>query len=283
MTHAAHRSLLAALAVSVLALSASPCAAAPALTVSCVPNEPFPPPPPAQFDRTANEPKPAPPPAPAKLAAPPPVDSLALQRLADWADLCLYRAADRALTASATPVRAVFMGDSITEYWAIANPAFFTNGLVDRGIAGQTTPQMLVRFRQDVLGLHPRAVHLLGGTNDIMALGGPITLASIEDNIRSMVELAEEHGISVVLGAVPPMGPPLNTPQHQAAIKALNTWLRLYAHNELVEFVDYNGLLTDGHNALAPSLSIDQLHPNRRGFAAMQPLAAAALRRAFGD
>ena len=274
--------LLCALAGAAWTISATTAAASPALTASCVANEPFPRPPPAQFDRTANEAPPPrpPPPAPAKPAPPPPIDALALQKAFDWADLCLYRAADRKIVA---PVRAVFMGDSITEYWAVATPELFDRGLLNRGIAGQTTPQMLVRFRQDVIDLHPRAVHLLGGTNDIMGLGGPVTLASIEDNIKSMVELAEEHGIAVVIGSLPPMGPPLNTPQHQAAIKALNTWLRIYAHQELVGFADYNAVLTDRHNALSPALSMDPLHPNRHGFTAMQPLALAALRQALGD
>ena len=98
-------------------------------------------------------------------------------------------------------MRAVFLGDSITEYWRIADPALFSGGLVNRGIAGQTTPQILLRLRQDVIGLTPIAVVILAGTNDIMNLGGATTLAAIEGNISSMVELASAHGIAVVLAA----------------------------------------------------------------------------------
>jgi lysophospholipase L1-like esterase len=280
---AARRLLPGAVAALLYMFVAGVCAAAPS-TDTCIATETFPRPPEARFDQTANDPPPPPPPPAPANPTPSLGDKLqALQRAMDWADLCLYRAEDRKLSAAAAQVRAVFMGDSITEYWAVANPGLFTNGLVNRGIAGQTTPQMLIRFRQDVIDLHPRAVHILGGTNDIQGLGGPVTLGSIENNIRSMVELAEEHGIAVVLGAVPPMGKPLNTPQHQAAIKALNNWLRIYAHDELVEFADYNAVLKDKNNSLDPQLSIDALHPNRKGFAVMQPIAQAALRRAIGD
>jgi lysophospholipase L1-like esterase len=239
-----------------------------------------------EFDRTAMSPTPP--------ALSPAVQAQALENLSkaldsqarsDWPDLCRYRAADHALAASGAKVGVVMLGDSITEFWGIADPALFaaqTGGptLLNRGIAGQVTPQLLLRFRQDVIDLHPLAVHLLAGTNDIMGLGGAVTLAAIEGNISSMVELADAHGIAVVLGAVPPMGEPNNSPQHAAAITALNNWLRLYAQRHVVGFADYHAALVDRHGHLDPALSIDPLHPNRAGYERMRSVLLAALKRA---
>ncbi len=123
----------------------------------------------------------------------------------DWAQLCRYRSENAALHRATGP-RVVFMGDSITEFWKMAHPDFFGETYIDRGISGQTTAQMLVRFRQDVIALKPAVVHILGGTNDIAGNGGPTTLEAIRNNIVSMVDLATANDIRVVLGSVPPAG-----------------------------------------------------------------------------
>jgi lysophospholipase L1-like esterase len=195
----------------------------------------------------------------------------------DVADLCRYRAADAVLRAAGTKVRMVFMGDSITELWAQANPKLFAGAFIDRGISGQLTWQMLVRFRQDVIDLHPRVVHILGGTNDLVGLSGATTLAEIEGNIETMIELAQAHGIKVVVGAVPPMGPPLDTPDRKREVLALNAWLAETARREGLGFADYYAVLSDSTGALNTQLSIDSLHPNRFGFEEMEALMRFAL------
>ena len=195
----------------------------------------------------------------------------------DVAALCHYRAADAVLRASGKPVRMVFMGDSITEFWAQANPKLFAGGFVNRGIGGQLTWQMLVRFRQDVIDLHPRTVHILGGTNDLVGMAGGTTLAEIEGNIATMVELAHVHGIAVVLGAVPPMGPPWDAPARKAEVRALNAWLADTARNQGLGFADYYAVLSDSTGSLDTQLSIDSLHPNRWGFEEMESLMRFAL------
>jgi len=195
----------------------------------------------------------------------------------DVAALCHYRPADAELRAAGTPVRMVFIGDSITEFWPHANPKLFTGGFVNRGIGGQLTWQMLVRFRQDVIDLHPRTVHILGGTNDLVGMAGGTTLAEIEGNIATMVELAHVHGIAVVLGAVPPMGPPWDAPARKAEVRALNAWLADTARNQGLGFADYYAVLSDSTGSLDTQLSIDSLHPNRWGFEEMESLMRFAL------
>jgi lysophospholipase L1-like esterase len=195
----------------------------------------------------------------------------------DVAALCHYRADDAVLRAAGTKVRVVFMGDSITEFWAQANPKLFTGGFVNRGIGGQLTWQMLVRFRQDVIDLHPRVVHILGGTNDLVGLAGATTLAEVESNIKTMIELAQAHGIAVVLGALPPMGPPWDPPSRKAEVLALNAWLAETARHDGLGFADYYAVLSDSTGALNTQLSIDSLHPNRFGFEEMEALMRFAL------
>jgi lysophospholipase L1-like esterase len=195
----------------------------------------------------------------------------------DVAALCRYRAADAVLRAAGTKVRMVFIGDSITEFWAQANPKLFSGGFVNRGIGGQLTWQMLVRFRQDVIDLHPRVVHILGGTNDLVGLAGATTLAEVESNIKTMIELAQAHGIAVVLGAVPPMGPPWDPPDRKAEVLALNAWLAETARQDGLGFADYYAVLSDSTGALNTQLSIDSLHPNRWGFEEMEALMRFAL------
>jgi lysophospholipase L1-like esterase len=203
------------------------------------------------------------------------------ERLAtDWAQLCRYEADNRALVA---PVdgerRVVFMGDSITEFWKLADPALFSAGVIDRGISGQTTGQMLLRFRQDVVALRPVAVHLMAGTNDIAGNSGPTTVETVQANIQSMVEMAEAHGITVVLASVPPAADFSWRPGLKPAptIQKLNAWLRRYAADKGIRYVDYHAVLADGAQGLKKSLANDGVHPNRDGYALMKPLAESAI------
>ncbi len=203
----------------------------------------------------------------------------------DWAQLCRYRSDNAALRRAGTP-RVVFMGDSITELWKPAHPEFFGENLVNRGISGQTTAQMLVRFRQDVIALKPAVVHILGGTNDVAGNAGPITLEAIKNNITSMVDLATANEIRVVLASVPPAGhfpwrPSIQEPaQH---IVELNVWLRRFARERNLFYVDYHEPLADERDAMKQTFSNDGVHPNRDGYAVMEPLARRAIDQALGS
>ena len=201
----------------------------------------------------------------------------------DWAWIGRYRAENAALIASGVRPDVVFMGDSITEGWPSKAPAAFTAGLVGRGISGQTTPQMLVRFREDVIALHPRAVHLMAGTNDIAGNTGPMTPEETQANIASMTELAQANGIAVILGAVPPAAafpwrPGLETAQK---IKTLNAWLRAYATRVGATYADYTAVLDDGRGGMKLGLADDGVHPTAAGYAAMAPVTNAALAHAL--
>jgi lysophospholipase L1-like esterase len=192
----------------------------------------------------------------------------------DWSGLCHYRAANETASSTATPPRVVFMGDSITENWGLADPAFFESGTVNRGISGQTTPQMLVRFRQDVIALKPRAVHILAGTNDVAGNTGPNRPEDFENNIMSMAELARAHQIHVMLASIPPTArfnwrPQLNPVQQ---IRELNQWLRDYATRNGFDFIDYYSALVGPAGELKPELSNDGVHPNSRGYRIMRAL-----------
>jgi lysophospholipase L1-like esterase len=204
----------------------------------------------------------------------------------DWAYLCRYRAENAALRRTANPARVVFMGDSITELWKIAHPEFFAEGYVDRGIGSQTSAQMLVRFRQDVISLKPSVVHLMASTNDFAGNAGPTTLEAIKDNIISMVELALANDIRVVLASVPPAGtfpwrPSVIEPaQH---IVELNEWLRRFARDKGLVYVDYHEPLADERDAMKQTFSNDGVHPNRDGYSVMEPLARRAIDQALAQ
>jgi lysophospholipase L1-like esterase len=195
--------------------------------------------------------------------------------------VCRYLEENRSLP-SATDRRVVFVGDSITESWKPSIPSLFTGEVLDRGVSGQTTSQMLARFRTDVIDLHPAVVHIMGGMNDIP---GPSGTALTRSNIESMVELARAHGITVILGAVTPasffQGSPGKVPGPH--IVWLNRWLRDYARKNDLIYVDYHGPLLDGKLGIRDGLSNDGLHPNRLGFEIMTPLARAAIDRALGN
>lgn len=200
----------------------------------------------------------------------------------DFGQLCRYRAQNA--TARQQSVRVVFLGDSITDNWIGADPGFFTEGRVDRGISGQTTPQMLVRFREDVLALKPQAVHIMAGTNDIAGNTGASTMAIVQGNIRTMAELARAHGIKVILASIPPAAAFPWSPDKQPVpqIAAMNAWLKRYAAAEGFTYVDYHRVLATADGAMKPGLASDGVHPTPAGYAAMRPLALDAIRRTLG-
>lgn len=203
----------------------------------------------------------------------------------DWANLARYREANIALGAPAPgDARVVFMGNSITEGWA---PYFATmfpgKQYVGRGISGQTTPQTLVRFRQDVIALRPAVVVILAGTNDIAGNTGPSTLEMIEDNLASMAELAQANGIRVVLSSVLPVWdyPWKRGVEPAPRIVALNDWMRRYAASRGMVYLDYHSAMADERNGLRADLSGDGVHPNEAGYRVMAPLAEAAIAEAL--
>jgi lysophospholipase L1-like esterase len=210
-------------------------------------------------------------------------------RLKDWPALARYRDANGQLTQpSRSEARVVFMGDSITDSWDDAKYGGFFPGkpYVDRGISGQTTPQMLVRFRPDVIALHPRVVVILAGTNDLSGNTGPTTLEAIQDNLVSMTELAKSNSIRVVLASILPVsdyeqrdGKPIvqTVRRPPEKIKALNDWMRSYAAKNNLTYLDYYSAMMDEKGFLKDELSDDGLHPNAKGYEVMAPLAEAAI------
>lgn len=204
------------------------------------------------------------------------------QRLADFAQLQRYRGENAALPAAvAGQPRVVFFGDSITEGWgATGSDTFFPGkGYLNRGISGQTTAQMLLRFRQDVVALEPAVVVVLAGTNDIAGNTGPATQRMIEDNLHSMVELAQAHGIKVVLSSVLPVSDyPWQPGVHPAGkIRALNAALKGYAARQALVYLDYHAPLSNADGGLDKALAEDGVHPTAAGYARMAPLAQAAI------
>lgn len=197
----------------------------------------------------------------------------------DWPNLCRFRAANAQVLDSGQRPELVFMGDSITENWLLGDPALFDAAHVNRGIGGQTTPQMLLRFRADVIALQPRAVHLMAGTNDIAGNTGPSTLQDVKDNLMSMVELARAHDITVLLGSIPPAAafdwrPGLDP---RPVIAELNGWLRDYAAAEGLVYIDYHTPLASPEGGLRAELGNDGVHPNRDGYAVMRSVLEAHL------
>jgi lysophospholipase L1-like esterase len=183
--------------------------------------------------------------------------------------------------------RVVFMGDSITEYWWTPPPPGFFPGkpYINRGISGQTTPQMLLRFRQDVIGLHPKVVVILGGINDIARNTGPITIEETEGNLRSMTELALANNIRVVLCSVLPAFDfawrPGLTPAPK--VDAVNAWMQKFAAEKGVVYVDYHSAMKDERDGLPSRLSKDGVHPNAEGYAVMVPLVEAGIQKALAQ
>ena len=215
-------------------------------------------------------------------------------RLKDWPRLSRYHDANAKLTPPAkNDARVVFMGDSITDGWSDPRFGGFFPGkpYVNRGISGQTTPQMLIRFRPDVIALRPKMVVILAGTNDLAGNTGPTTLEAIEDNLASMAELARANAIRVVFASVLPVsdyehnrqGQPIvqTTGRPPEQIKALNTWIKKYAAEQGHSYLDYFSSMVDEKGFLKDELSDDGLHPNAKGYEVMGPLAEQAIVAAF--
>ncbi|CAN5346996.1 hypothetical protein BH10PSE1_BH10PSE1_21080 [soil metagenome] len=199
----------------------------------------------------------------------------------DWPALAHYREANAALAGQSVDV--VFIGDSITEIWGLAQPDLFTGSVVNRGISGQTSPQILLRFMADVVGLKPRAVHLMCGVNDIAGNTGPNTVQDYKNNILAMLLLAEANGITVILGSLTPVSdvwkPAVSNPAERIA--ELNAWqVELAAERGLIR-ADYGPVLSDANGGLRADFHRDGLHPGTGGYAAMRPVTDAALARAL--
>jgi lysophospholipase L1-like esterase len=215
-------------------------------------------------------------------------NSKALVLRDDFGELARYRSANAALKPPAAGERrVVFFGDSITDMWPLEK-YFPGKPYINRGIGGQTTPQMLVRFRDDVVNLHPAAVVILAGTNDIAGNTGPMSLEEIEGNYASLAELAAAHDIRVVLSSVLPVHN--YTPQSlnlfaqrsPEKILELNRWMREYCSSHPCVYLDYFSAMVDPHGLLKKELAEDGLHPNAGGYAIMAPLAEAAIQKSLG-
>lgn len=195
---------------------------------------------------------------------------------ADWAWLCRYRAENDRLRVAGTRPQGVFIGDSITEFWPVDDPEIFTGGREGRGISGQTSAQVLLRFQQDAIALKPRYIHLLVGTNDIAGNPGALDLASFRHNMRMMVALARRNRITLFIGSILPADRIYWREQAGVAsrIHAENEWLRGLAKSEGVRFIDYSPALATEGGALRPQLTADGVHPNAAGYAAMRTVAA---------
>ena len=214
---------------------------------------------------------------------------VALEQLksSDWPDLCRYQRENVADSARG-PVQAVFIGDSITDFWKMASPDYFAGGVLDRGISGQSSGQMVLRFQADVVALKPRVVHVLAGTNDAANNTGPLRPIDVENNLRTMAELARLHGIRVIFGTIPPahyffwqkgLDP-------RPRIAQINDWIRRYVRRERLAIVDYHAVLSNPDGTFREDLSNDGVHPNANGYRVMEhaltPVLQATLRRPGG-
>ncbi|HEX7530358.1 MAG TPA: SGNH/GDSL hydrolase family protein [Pyrinomonadaceae bacterium] len=215
-------------------------------------------------------------------------------KLKDWPQVARYREANTTISVPAKDqARVVFMGDSITDSWQNPKYGGFFPGkpYIDRGISGQTTPQMLIRFRPDVIALQPKVVVVLAGTNDIAGNTGPMTLGMIEDNLTSMFDLAHANGIRVVFASLLPISDYEKNKDGQAIIrtkqrppeqiKALNEWMKKYAAAHGGIYLDYYSAMADDKGFLKEELSEDGLHPNQKGYDIMAPLAEQAIAMAL--
>ena len=216
-------------------------------------------------------------------------------QLRDWPELARYAEADKLALATGNREQrlVVFMGDSITDMWSHPEFGGFFPGkpYVNRGIGGQTTPQMLLRFRPDVIDLQPKVVVILAGTNDLAGNTGPMTLEQTEDNLASMAELAHAHGIRVVIASVTPVADvtgadgkkleqTLKRPPEK--ILELNAWIKKYAGEHGGVYLDYFSAMVDDKGFLKADLTADGLHPNAKGYVVMAPLAEKAIAEAMG-
>jgi lysophospholipase L1-like esterase len=204
----------------------------------------------------------------------------------DFGQLARYREADAALAPATGEKRVVFLGDSITEYWKLPN-YFPGKPYINRGVDGQTTPEMLVRFRQDVIDLHPKVVVILAGTNDIAGVTGPTLNEDIEANYASMAELARAHRIRMVFASVLPVHNYTHDAEESFALRprartlALNKWLKDYCAKNRLVYLDYFSALVDERGMLQRALADDGLHPTDAGYRIMASLAEKAIQKAL--
>jgi lysophospholipase L1-like esterase len=232
--------------------------------------------------------------APAYQASPLASDPAALQKqveqdrqiLLDWPNLARYRNEDvRIPPPEGGEVRVVFLGDSITDFWGRKYGNFFSGKpYFNRGISGQTTPQMLIRLRQDVIALKPAVVVILAGTNDLAGNTGPESLEEIEGNLASIVQLANTNGIRTVLSSILPVCDyvhPRTAGRPPNKIIELNAWMKSYCAHGSCVYLDYHTSMLDEHGMLAKELTDDCLHPNTAGYNVMQPMAERAIREAL--
>ena len=200
----------------------------------------------------------------------------------DWPAVSQYRDANAALAGQDVDV--VFIGDSITEFWGVADPDLFSGRIVNRGISGQTSPQILLRFMADVIALRPRAVHILCGGNDMAGNTGPSTVEDYKNNILAMLTLAEANGIKVILGALTPFNivswnPAVGDLRERTS--ELNAWQRTLVAGRGLVRADYFAALANGDQHLRPEFHRDGVHPTRAGYDVMRPVAEAAIREAL--
>jgi len=208
------------------------------------------------------------------------------QALNDFPNLARYRDANEKVPPPAPGEnRVVFMGDSITDNWGKGQTQFFPGKpYINRGISGQTTPQMLIRFRPEVIAFKPKVVVILAGTNDLAGNTGPETLENIEDNLTSMAELAKANGIRVVLASILPVCDyirPQTGRRPPQQILALNQWMKNYTAKNGFVYLDYFSATVDSAGMFKQELTYDGLHPNDAGYAVMQPLAEQAIAEAL--
>jgi lysophospholipase L1-like esterase len=204
----------------------------------------------------------------------------------DWPWLCRYRADNQAARSLSAP-DVVFFGDSITENWAKSDARFFDRKFVNRGIGGQTSAQLLLRFYQDVVTLRPRAVHIVVGTNDVAGNPGSLDAESYKHNILAMADLAKAQNISVILGSIPPAATfpwRTDTPWRErldpvGEIRALNVWLGQLAKDRDLGFVDYHSAMAASDGSMKEALTQDGVHPNGSGYELMRALVLAAIAR----
>jgi lysophospholipase L1-like esterase len=201
----------------------------------------------------------------------------------DWANLSKYETENATIQPpKGVEKRIVLMGDSIIEFWLKIHPEFFEGKpYLDRGISGQTTAQMLLRFRQDVINLHPEVVVILAGVNDIAGNTGPTTNQNILGNIISMVELAKANKIKVILCSVLPAANFNWRPNDKAAetIFQLNVLIKAYANQQNIPYIDYHAAMADEKNGLPKEFSEDGVHPNIKGYKTMEPLLEQAIQK----
>jgi lysophospholipase L1-like esterase len=199
----------------------------------------------------------------------------------DWPALCRYKAENAAIP-NGEAVRVVFMGDSITDNWKRYDAAFFTRGVHDRGISGQTSPQMVARFYQDVVALKPAIVHIMAGTNDIAGNTGPNSPTDYKNAIAAMVDMAQANGIQVILASIPPTSRFTWAPDLKPAprVKELNAWLKDYAAARGAVYADYYAAMATADGSPRDGLTFDGVHPGSAGYKVMGAIAAKAIAEA---